>query len=125
MKTAADWLVDVRALEGRGELVLAYDTAMRGLSEHPDDIWLKYRAVLALAKSGATRRAGDEFRRLGLADRTETDIAALTKHRRPPARYTPLVIRRQRAALRLASVNWRRHWLANASLGCPFGFFRS
>lgn len=77
MKAAADWLTEVRALEGRGELVLAYDTALRGLGEHPDDIWLKYRAVLALAKSGATRRAGNEFRRLGLAGRTETDIAAL------------------------------------------------
>ena len=76
-KSAADWLAEVRALEGRGELVLCYDTALRGLAEHPDDLWLRYRAVLALAKSGATRRAGDEFRRLGLDGRSETDIAAL------------------------------------------------
>jgi hypothetical protein len=76
-KTAAEWLGEVRALEGRGELILAYDTAMRALAEFPDDLWLRHRAVLLLAKSGATRRAKHEFAALKLAGREETDIAAL------------------------------------------------
>lgn len=75
--TAAAWLAEVRAHEGRGELILAYDIAQRGLEVYPDDLWLRYRAVLALAKSGATRRARTSFLDYGLKDHPETDIAAL------------------------------------------------
>jgi class 3 adenylate cyclase len=74
---APGWLGEVRALERRGELILAYDTAMRGLEAHPDDLWLKHRAVLLLAKAGATLRARVELERWGLSDHKETEVAAL------------------------------------------------
>ena len=73
----AAWLARVRELEGRGELLLAYDTALQGLEAHPGDIWLAHRAVLNLAKAGATTRARNEFARLGLDQIDEPDIAAL------------------------------------------------
>jgi class 3 adenylate cyclase len=76
-KSAEAWLEEVRGRERNGEFLLAYDTAMRALETHKDDVWLKHRAVLQLAKSGATRRARLEFDRLGLADRREGDIEAL------------------------------------------------
>ena len=66
MSGAADWLARVRQFEGRGELLLAYDTALQGLEAHPGDLWLAHRAVLNLAKSGATARAELEFTRLAL-----------------------------------------------------------
>lgn len=77
MIAAADWLARVRGHEARGELLLAYDTALQGLDEHPDDLWLAHRAVLNLAKAGATLRAECEFQRLGLARSQEPEIAAL------------------------------------------------
>ncbi|HTL25977.1 MAG TPA: tetratricopeptide repeat-containing protein [Burkholderiales bacterium] len=77
MAEAAEWLARVRSLEGRGELLLAYDTALQGLEAHPDDVWLAHRAVLNLAKSGATARAEAEYVRLGLARSQEPDVAAL------------------------------------------------
>ena len=77
MSDAADWLARVRSLEGRGELLLGYDTALQGLEAHPGDLWLAHRAVLNLAKSGATARAESEFARLGLAQSQEPDVAAL------------------------------------------------
>ncbi|TNJ35030.1 adenylate/guanylate cyclase domain-containing protein [Arenimonas terrae] len=75
--SAADWLARVRGHEARGELLLAYDTALQGLAEHPEDLWLAHRAVLNLAKAGATARAESEFARLGLARSQETEVAAL------------------------------------------------
>ena len=75
--TADEWLKRVRALEGRGEFLLAYDVAQQGLAAYPDDLWLKHRAVLVLAKAGATRRAGAELERLGLVGHGETEVAAL------------------------------------------------
>jgi class 3 adenylate cyclase len=50
---------------------------MQGLEAYPDDVWLAHRAVLNLAKTGATTRAEVEFRRLGLDGSREPDIAAL------------------------------------------------
>lgn len=77
MTEPAAWLARVRQLEGRGDLLLAYDTALQGLEAHPDDLWLGHRAVLNLAKAGATARAGTEFVRLGLNRSDEPDVAAL------------------------------------------------
>jgi class 3 adenylate cyclase len=71
------WLARVRQLEGRGELLLAYDTALQGLDAHPGDLWLGHRAVLNLAKAGATARAEKEYERLGLQRSDEPDVAAL------------------------------------------------
>jgi hypothetical protein len=73
----AEWLARVRALEGRGELLAAYDVAQQGLAAHPEDLPLKHRAVLVLAKSGATLRAREELERLGLVGHAEADVAAL------------------------------------------------
>lgn len=77
MTEAKDWLARVRALEASGDLLLAYDVALQGLSEHPDDAWLAHRAVLNLAKSGATGRARAEFARLQLGRSREVDIRSL------------------------------------------------
>jgi len=76
-RSADDWLTLSKAAERRGELLAAYDLADQGLRAHSDHIWLKHRAVLALARSGATHQALDLFHRLGLADRPEEDVAAL------------------------------------------------
>ena len=76
-ESPADWLVRVRQFERRGELLLAYDTALHGLEEHPYDVWLGHRAVLNLAKAGATNRAQAEFERLRLAASGEPDVVAL------------------------------------------------
>ena len=51
------WLEAVLDQERRGELLAAFDLAERGLSEYPDDVRLKHRAVLALARTGATAEA--------------------------------------------------------------------
>src|SRR5436853_4658965 len=77
MTDAKDWLARVRGPEASGDLLLAYDVALQGLAEHPDDPWLAHRAVLNLAKSGATGRARAEFARLGLERSKEVDIRSL------------------------------------------------
>ncbi len=77
MTDAKDWLGRVRKLEASGDLLLAYDIALQGIAEHPGDAWLAHRAVLNLAKSGATGRARAEFERLGLEASREVDIRSL------------------------------------------------
>ena len=52
-----EWRALVRRFEGRGMMLRAYDAAARALQAHPDDPWLKHRAVLALVRSGATETA--------------------------------------------------------------------
>jgi hypothetical protein len=67
----------VRREERRGELLAAFDLAERGLAEHPDDISLKHRAVLALARAGATDEAARRFADYGLERLEDEDIGAL------------------------------------------------
>ena len=59
-RPATDWLEAVKDAERRGELLTAVDLAEQGLAERPDDLWLKHRAVLALARARAQpkRRRG-------------------------------------------------------------------
>ena len=76
-RSAEWWLQAVRREERRGELLTAFDLAERGLAEHPGDLWLEHRAVLALARAGATEQAAERLRRAGLDRRGEEDIAAL------------------------------------------------
>jgi len=76
---AAEWLREVRHCESEAELFLAYDLARQGLDEYPDDAALKHRAVLCLASTGASERAAEEFRKLGLDK--------IAQH--PPARMAP------------------------------------
>ncbi len=59
-------------------MLLAVDLAERGLAEHPEHLWLKYRAVLALARSGSTAEAAKRFAAYGLAaEADEEDIGGL------------------------------------------------
>jgi class 3 adenylate cyclase len=74
---ATDWLEAVKDAERRGELLTAVDLAEQGLAERPEDLWLKHRAVLALARAGATEEAARRFERYGLQTTEEEDIAAL------------------------------------------------
>ncbi len=74
---AKDWLEAVKDAERRGELLLAVDLAERGLVEHPDDLPLRYHAVLAMARSGSTEEAAYRFAEYRLAESQDEDIAAL------------------------------------------------
>lgn len=67
----------VRDAERRGELLSAFDLAERGLVEHPGDVWLRHRAVLALARAGSTEGAQRLFEDYGLASVDTEDVQAL------------------------------------------------
>jgi len=73
----AEWLTQIETADRAGEFLQAYDLAARGLESHSDDVALRYRAVLALARSGATTRAQQLFQRFGLSDVAEEDVSAL------------------------------------------------
>src|SRR3954447_26591541 len=75
--TTDDWHEAVLDAERRGELLTAFDRAERGLEEHRDDLWLKHRAVLALARAGSTGEAARRFADYGLAGVEDEDVAAL------------------------------------------------
>jgi len=64
--SAAEWLNLAKAQERDGELFEAYDLAMQGHVQHPDDWALKHRAVLCLASTGATDQARELADRLGI-----------------------------------------------------------
>jgi class 3 adenylate cyclase len=72
-----EWLLEARQAERDGEFFRAFDVAQRGLAQHKASIPLKHRAVLALARSGASRQAQELFRSLGLEGREDNDIAEL------------------------------------------------
>lgn len=76
-RTPAQWLAAVRDAERRGELLTAFDRAERGLVEHPGDVALGHRAVLALARAGSTEEAIRRFAAYGLDAVGEEDVAAL------------------------------------------------
>jgi class 3 adenylate cyclase len=63
--------------ERRGEMLMAFDLAERALAEHPDDLWLKHRAVLALARAGSTGEAARRFADYELGEIEDEDVAAL------------------------------------------------
>jgi len=71
------WLEAVTAAQRRGELLTAVDLAEQGLSDYPDELWLKHAAVLALARAGATEEAARRFERYRLDASDEEDVAAL------------------------------------------------
>jgi hypothetical protein len=74
---SAVWLGDVVAAERSGELLRAVDLAERGLEEHPGDVALQYRAVLALARAGSTEQAARRFDEFGLRAVDTEDVRAL------------------------------------------------
>jgi hypothetical protein len=55
--TAGELLDRVRAAERRGDFLGAFDIARCGLDAYPGDLKLAHRAILALARSGATAGA--------------------------------------------------------------------
>jgi hypothetical protein len=66
--TAGEILDRVRAAERRGDYLGAFDVARRGLETFPDDLKLAHRAVLALARSGATAGARALLAKIGTGD---------------------------------------------------------
>jgi hypothetical protein len=76
-RTAAAWLEAVRDAERRGELLSAFDLAEQGLEEYPGDVALRFRAVLALARTGSTDQAARRFIQFDLSAVDTEDVAAL------------------------------------------------
>jgi class 3 adenylate cyclase len=76
-RTADEWLEAVLRSERRGELLTAFDLAERGLVEHPEDVRMRYHAVLVLARTGATAQAMQRFVELDLSAVDSEDTAAL------------------------------------------------
>jgi hypothetical protein len=74
---AGTWTRRIEAAENRGELLIAYDLAMRGLALHPDSVELRYLATRVLARSGATTTAATCWKRFGLSRQPALDIASL------------------------------------------------
>jgi hypothetical protein len=75
--SAPDWLAAVVQAERRGELLTAFDLAEQGLDEHPGDVALQHRAVLALARAGSTEQAARRFTEYELAAVASEDVRAL------------------------------------------------
>lgn len=71
------WLAKTGAAIRSGEYLMAYDLAVRALEAHPDNDLLKYQAVLALARSGATERAEELYATFELQKVGSEDSAAL------------------------------------------------
>ena len=76
-RSEAWWREAVRREERRGEPLAAVDVAQRALADYPDSTWLRHRAVLALARAGATARAARFYHELGLADSEDAEIRSL------------------------------------------------
>jgi len=77
--TVANWLSAVKSAEREGTLFKAFDLAVQGLESHPDAVVLKHRAVLCLARAGATDLAQRKYNQFGLpaAEEESEDVAAL------------------------------------------------
>lgn len=73
----SDWLTAVLDAERRGEPLLAFDLAERGLAELPEDLALRHRAVLALARAGSTAEALRRYGEYGLDAIDEPDVVSL------------------------------------------------
>jgi class 3 adenylate cyclase len=75
--TLETWLDKIAAAIRSGECLTAYDLAQRALEVYPDSDELKYQAVLALARSGATERAEELYAKFGLKNAGSEDISSL------------------------------------------------
>ncbi len=71
------WLDAVKREERRGELLTAFDLAEEGWRNIPTICWFKHRAVLSLARAGATEEAARRFEEYRLGGIEDEDIAAL------------------------------------------------
>lgn len=72
-----EWLAAVLEAERRGEPLLAFDLAERGLAEQPENVALRHRAVLALARAGSTEQATQRFAEYGLDAVDDPEVVAL------------------------------------------------
>jgi class 3 adenylate cyclase len=77
MTKLSDWIRKIRTAEKSGDLVVAYDLAAQGLTEHPESVDMGYLATRVLARSGATAQAAALYKRFGLDRKPETDFASL------------------------------------------------
>ncbi|MGZ4231359.1 MAG: tetratricopeptide repeat-containing protein [Solirubrobacteraceae bacterium] len=103
-RSATAWLDAVRAEERRGELLAAVDLAERGLSQHPGDLGLEHRAVLALARTGATEEATRRFEEYGLDGVVDEDVSALRARLAKDAALSATGIERARLAAQAATL---------------------
>jgi tetratricopeptide repeat protein len=103
-RSAAAWLDAVRAEERRGELLAAFDLAERGLTEHPGDLGLEHRAVLALARTGATEEAARRFEEYGLGGVVDEDVSALRARLAKDVALSATGIERARLAAQAATL---------------------
>src|SRR5438067_4562048 len=101
---AAQWLEQVVAAERRGELLSAVDLAERGLEQHPGDVALQYRSVLALARAGSTGEAARRFEEYGLGRLDDEDAQALEARIAKDVALTADGDERRRLALRSADL---------------------
>ncbi len=102
----SDWIDRVRTAERSGDLIVAYDVAMRGLTEHHDSIVLRYLATRALARSGATNHASAMYEHFRLDRQRNTDIASLGARIAKDVALTASAGRRK--ALRIAAAAYGR-----------------
>jgi hypothetical protein len=102
-RSAEAWLDAVRDAERRGELLSAFDLAERGLEEHPDEVALRYHAVLSLARTGSTFQAARRFIELGLSSVDTEDVAALAARIQKDEALAATGAERQRLASRAAT----------------------
>src|SRR5712691_675885 len=103
-RAPASWLNDVLAAERAGELLSAVDLAERGLEEHPGDVALQHRAVLALARAGSTEQAARQFGEYGLGAVDTEDVRALEARIAKDVALAAAGERRRRLALRSAAL---------------------
>jgi class 3 adenylate cyclase len=68
---------EIKRLESAGDYLQAYDLATQAMAAHPDDVQLRYLAVRALARSGATRQALDLYARYDLGGQGDADCLSL------------------------------------------------
>ena len=71
------WRNDIREAMSRGELLQAFDLAERALDAFPEEVNLRYAAVLALARMGATRQARIRYNTFKLGEATKGNPALL------------------------------------------------
>jgi hypothetical protein len=71
------WRRQISEAERSGDFLSVHDRAVQALQEHPGTAWFGHRAVLALARTGATATARGLFTQLGLAALKDEDSRAL------------------------------------------------
>jgi class 3 adenylate cyclase len=114
-RSASQFLSAVKAFEREGEFFKAFDLAAQGLAAFGDDVGLKHRAVLCLARAGATDLAQQKYAEFGLAkaadDSEDVDAlkARLLKDEALAASGEKRRVKAAEAAARYAAIHERYH----------------